>query len=74
LKELLLKAINVLMKPIKSSKSKSLSGHISIPGDKSISHRSLMFGAMAEGETIIYGILKSGSRRTRHSAHERESS
>ncbi|NJM47329.1 MAG: 3-phosphoshikimate 1-carboxyvinyltransferase [Alkalinema sp. RU_4_3] len=34
-----------------------LRGAITIPGDKSISHRSLMLGAMAEGETIIHGLL-----------------
>jgi 3-phosphoshikimate 1-carboxyvinyltransferase len=35
----------------------SLQGTINIPGDKSISHRSLMLGAIAEGETIIEGLL-----------------
>ncbi len=35
----------------------SLQGDIKIPGDKSISHRSLMLGAIAEGETIIEGLL-----------------
>jgi 3-phosphoshikimate 1-carboxyvinyltransferase len=34
-----------------------LCGDISIPGDKSISHRSLMLGALAEGETVIQGLL-----------------
>jgi 3-phosphoshikimate 1-carboxyvinyltransferase len=34
-----------------------LRGAITIPGDKSISHRSLMLGALAEGETIIHGLL-----------------
>ncbi len=48
------------MESIKSSKSVNLSGHIKIPGDKSISHRALMFGAIAEGETLIYGLLNSG--------------
>ena len=32
-------------------------GNITIPGDKSISHRALMLGAIAEGETIIEGLL-----------------
>jgi len=31
-------------------------GRISLPGDKSISHRALMLGAMAEGETVIRGL------------------
>ena len=35
----------------------SLQGKISIPGDKSISHRALMLGAIASGETIIEGLL-----------------
>ena len=35
----------------------SLKGHIRIPGDKSISHRALMLGAIAEGETVIEGLL-----------------
>lgn len=30
-----------------------------IPGDKSVSHRALMFGALAEGETRVTGILES---------------
>lgn len=36
----------------------SLSGRIAVPGDKSISHRSLMFGALAVGETRIEGLLE----------------
>jgi 3-phosphoshikimate 1-carboxyvinyltransferase len=35
-----------------------LSGHIRVPGDKSISHRALMFGALAEGRTRISGLLE----------------
>ena len=35
----------------------AVKGSISIPGDKSISHRALMLGAIAEGETIIEGLL-----------------
>ena len=35
----------------------SLSGHVKVPGDKSISHRSLLFGAIAEGTTTIDGLL-----------------
>jgi 3-phosphoshikimate 1-carboxyvinyltransferase len=34
-----------------------LRGRITIPGDKSISHRSLMLGSLAEGETLIRGLL-----------------
>ena len=35
----------------------ALQGRIQIPGDKSISHRALMLGAIAEGETVIEGLL-----------------
>ncbi|MCP2731615.1 3-phosphoshikimate 1-carboxyvinyltransferase [Limnofasciculus baicalensis] len=35
----------------------SLSGTITVPGDKSISHRALMLGAIATGETRIQGLL-----------------
>lgn len=35
----------------------ALNGSISIPGDKSISHRALMLGAIAQGETVIEGLL-----------------
>lgn len=34
-----------------------LTGRIAVPGDKSISHRALMFGALAIGETRITGLL-----------------
>lgn len=35
-----------------------LRGRIRVPGDKSISHRSLMFGALAVGETRVTGLLE----------------
>lgn len=35
----------------------ALRGEIDVPGDKSISHRALMFGAMAEGETTVEHFL-----------------
>lgn len=35
-----------------------LAGRIRVPGDKSISHRALMFGALAVGETRISGLLE----------------
>ncbi len=35
-----------------------ITGRISVPGDKSISHRALMFGALAVGETRITGLLE----------------
>ena len=35
-----------------------LAGTVRVPGDKSISHRSLMFGGLAAGETRITGLLE----------------
>ncbi|ANU07755.1 3-phosphoshikimate 1-carboxyvinyltransferase [Paraurantiacibacter namhicola] len=35
-----------------------LTGRVRVPGDKSISHRSLMFGALAVGETRVTGLLE----------------
>ena len=40
-----------------SSTGNAVKGSISIPGDKSISHRALMLGAIAQGETTIEGLL-----------------
>ena len=37
---------------------KHLNGSIRVPGDKSISHRSIIFGSLAEGETKVYDILR----------------
>jgi 3-phosphoshikimate 1-carboxyvinyltransferase len=34
-----------------------LAGRVRAPGDKSVSHRALMFGALALGETVITGLL-----------------
>ena len=38
--------------------SKGLRGTIRVPGDKSISHRSIIFGSLAKGETKVYDILR----------------
>ena len=35
----------------------SLHGSVRVPGDKSISHRALLFGAIATGTTTIEGLL-----------------
>ena len=40
-----------------TSSGRGLQGRLRIPGDKSISHRSLMLGALARGETRIKGLL-----------------
>ena len=44
--------------PMISAKCGPLSGEAAVPGDKSISHRALIFGAMAVGETKITGLLE----------------
>lgn len=38
--------------------SSSLSGTVRVPGDKSISHRSIMFGSLAQGVTRVSGFLE----------------
>ena len=40
-----------------SARAKPLRGTVTVPGDKSISHRALMLGALAVGETVIRGLL-----------------
>ncbi len=45
--------------PLSSFKTDALSGRIRVPGDKSISHRALIFGALALGRTTIDGLLQS---------------
>lgn len=44
--------------PMTSHRAAPLSGVAEVPGDKSISHRSLILGAMAIGETEISGLLE----------------
>jgi 3-phosphoshikimate 1-carboxyvinyltransferase len=44
--------------PMTARKSGPLTGVALVPGDKSISHRALIFGAMALGETRITGLLE----------------
>jgi 3-phosphoshikimate 1-carboxyvinyltransferase len=44
--------------PLSAGKPRALSGRVRVPGDKSISHRALMFGALATGRTRISGLLE----------------
>ncbi len=45
--------------PLTAGKApKGLTGTLRVPGDKSISHRALMFGALATGKTTITGLLE----------------
>ncbi|WP_243296830.1 3-phosphoshikimate 1-carboxyvinyltransferase [Bacillus litorisediminis] len=39
-------------------KNRTIKGVIEVPGDKSISHRSIMFGAIADGKTRVWNFLK----------------
>ncbi len=47
------------MNSISSSKSTNLSGNMSVPGDKSISHRSLIIGSLVNGRIEINNLLES---------------
>jgi len=44
--------------PLSLTTTGPLRGRVTVPGDKSISHRSLMLGALAVGETVITGLLE----------------
>jgi len=46
------------MKRLSVRKSGSLRGEIEVPGDKSISHRALIFSSIADGNSTIRGLLK----------------
>jgi len=44
--------------PMTSHRSTGLVGTADVPGDKSISHRSLILGALSVGETVVTGLLE----------------
>ncbi|HBQ28608.1 MAG TPA: 3-phosphoshikimate 1-carboxyvinyltransferase, partial [Desulfotomaculum sp.] len=44
---------------LKITPAKTLSGTTRVPGDKSISHRAVMLGALAHGDTCIENFLPS---------------
>ena len=46
------------MQPYTVQPAKSVRGEISVPGDKSISHRSIMLGSIANGVTTVSGFLR----------------
>ena len=46
-----------LSQPLLLPPAQGLHGRVRVPGDKSISHRALLFGAIAHGETRIDGLL-----------------
>lgn len=43
---------------MKFTSVRRLSGELTVPGDKSISHRSIMFGSIADGLTEVHGFLQ----------------
>ena len=45
-------------RPLKARRSGPLRGNAAVPGDKSISHRALILGALCVGETTITGLLE----------------
>src|SRR5438105_5731929 len=46
------------LSPLAARASPPLKGRVRVPGDKSISHRALIFAALAVGETRISGLLE----------------
>jgi 3-phosphoshikimate 1-carboxyvinyltransferase len=56
--------------PVICRREGPLRGTISVPGDKSVSHRSLLFGALARGETRVTGILDAEDVRSTRRAVE----
>ncbi len=57
--------------PLACRRKGPLRGTISVPGDKSISHRALLFGALASGETRVTGLLDSEDVHSTRRAVER---
>src|ERR1700761_2813106 len=47
-------------RPLRARRSPPLRGTAQVPGDKSISQRALILGALAQGEPRITGLLESG--------------
>jgi 3-phosphoshikimate 1-carboxyvinyltransferase len=44
---------------VKIEPAVQLTGHVAVPGDKSISHRAVLLGAIGEGETLVRGFGRS---------------
>jgi len=49
---------DLALQPLTAFAAGPLSGRVRVPGDKSISHRALLFGALATGVTRIRGLLE----------------
>ena len=50
--------MNASARPLTARASAALAGEARVPGDKSISHRALMIGALAVGESEVHGLLE----------------
>jgi 3-phosphoshikimate 1-carboxyvinyltransferase len=46
------------LQPLRAQPARSLKGRLRVPGDKSMSHRALILGTLARGETRIHGLLE----------------
>jgi 3-phosphoshikimate 1-carboxyvinyltransferase len=49
---------------VKIEPAVQLVGHVAVPGDKSISHRSVLLGAIGEGETHVHRFGRSGDTQS----------
>ena len=58
---------------MKLSPAKSIRGSVAVPGDKSISHRSVMLGSIARGTTEIHGFLEGADCRSEEHTSELKS-
>src|SRR5437588_338780 len=50
--------VDLAATPLTSRRSPALKGRVRVPGDKSISHRALIFGALTVGTTHVEGLLE----------------
>jgi 3-phosphoshikimate 1-carboxyvinyltransferase len=50
--------VDQIVTPLAARRSPGLKGRVRVPGDKSISHRALILGALTVGETRIQGLLE----------------
>lgn len=57
-KDVMTETENNQPQPLSSSLTGALTGRVTPPGDKSISHRSIMLGAIAQGRTTVHGLLE----------------
>lgn len=48
----------IKIEPMSAQISPALKGELRVPGDKSISHRAMIFGLLSVGETIVTGLLE----------------